>query len=419
MHFYQVTKNRATFMASIQKLLVKGKVTWRAAIKKTIDGKQIRRSKNFETKKGAEAWVSEFEKKLDNPLEIRRIVAESDTPTLEYFIRWYIDAYQERSDWKRSKQSHLELLMTFDISDKQIDQLTATDFIDHIALRLKSCKPATANNDLIWIRVVIKSVMAHFPSVLADTGELEKASTYLRQNKMIGKPKRRDRRPSTDELNQLDAYFQVKDEGSTLKCREVMWFAVQTCRRQAEITRLLWSDYNKEKGTMLVRNVKHPTKKDNHKTCRLTRKAQEIIDRQPKTDKRIFPFDSKTIGNYFTRACKLCEIEDLRFHDLRHEATSRLFEQGYSIVEVQQFSLHESWQELSRYTNLRPENVDLKDDEELSDIRVIQLIKDSIKLPDSSFDDVFTIDDLRDRLTISFGSDIAADALIEKFKRQL
>jgi site-specific recombinase XerD len=47
----------------------------------------------------------------------------------------------------------------------------------------------------------------------------------------------------------------------------------------------------------------------------------------------------------------------MHFHDLRHEATSRLFEKGYSIQEVAQFTLHESWATLKRYTHLRPENV--------------------------------------------------------------
>ncbi len=50
-------------------------------------------------------------------------------------------------------------------------------------------------------------------------------------------------------------------------------------------------------------------------------------------------------------------IENLRFHDLRHEATSRLFEAGYQIHEVAQFTLHDSWNELKRYANLKPENV--------------------------------------------------------------
>ena len=44
--------------------------------------------------------------------------------------------------------------------------------------------------------------------------------------------------------------------------------------------------------------------------------------------------------------------------DLRHEATSRLFERGYDIPEVAQFTLHESWTTLKRYTHLRPEQVE-------------------------------------------------------------
>jgi hypothetical protein len=61
-------------------------------------------------------------------------------------------------------------------------------------------------------------------------------------------------------------------------------------------------------------------------------------------------------GAAFTRACHVLDFIDLKFHDLRHEATSRLFERGYQIHEVSQFTLHESWNELKRYTNLRPEN---------------------------------------------------------------
>ena len=71
----------------------------------------------------------------------------------------------------------------------------------------------------------------------------------------------------------------------------------------------------------------------------------------------VFPYNPKSVGAAFTRACHYLEIEGLHFHDLRHEATSRLFEKGYSIQEVAQFTLHESWSSLKRYTHLRPENV--------------------------------------------------------------
>jgi integrase len=69
--------------------------------------------------------------------------------------------------------------------------------------------------------------------------------------------------------------------------------------------------------------------------------------------------NSKTVGSYFTSACKMLGIKDLHFHDLRHEATSRLFERGFSIVQAQQITLHSSWATLQRYVNLNPGDVDI------------------------------------------------------------
>jgi integrase len=107
-----------------------------------------------------------------------------------------------------------------------------------------------------------------------------------------------------------------------------------------------------------VRDAKHPTSKDgNHRRFKYTPEAWAIVESQPRTSAYIFPYDPKSIGAAFTRACHVLGIEDLRFHDLRHEATSQLFERGYQIHEVAQFTLHESWNELKRYTNLRPEGV--------------------------------------------------------------
>lgn len=63
------------------------------------------------------------------------------------------------------------------------------------------------------------------------------------------------------------------------------------------------------------------------------------------------------MAHILTRACHVLGIVDLHFHDMGHEATSRLFERGYQIHEVPQFTVHESWNELKRYTNLRPEQV--------------------------------------------------------------
>jgi integrase len=49
-------------------------------------------------------------------------------------------------------------------------------------------------------------------------------------------------------------------------------------------------------------------------------------------DQRIFPFNHKSAGSAFTRACKDLGIANLHFHDLRHEGTSRLFEAGFKFL---------------------------------------------------------------------------------------
>jgi integrase len=135
-------------------------------------------------------------------------------------------------------------------------------------------------------------------------------------------------------------------------------FAIASARRQAEITRLEWIDNDEIGRTGLVRDAKHPRHKEgNHRRFKYTPEAWAIVERQPRGSEYIFPFDAQSIGAAFTRACGILGIQDLHFHDLRHEATSRLFERGYQIHEVAQFTLHDSWNELKRYANLKPEDV--------------------------------------------------------------
>ncbi len=57
------------------------------------------------------------------------------------------------------------------------------------------------------------------------------------------------------------------------------------------------------------------------------------------------------------RLCRRAAIEDLHFHDLRHEAISRFFERGLSVPEVALISGHRDYRMLFRYTHLRAEDV--------------------------------------------------------------
>jgi integrase len=63
------------------------------------------------------------------------------------------------------------------------------------------------------------------------------------------------------------------------------------------------------------------------------------------------------ISKAFHDLCIDLKIDDLRFHDLRHEATSRLFERGLTIMEVASITGHKTLQMLKRYTHPRADDL--------------------------------------------------------------
>jgi integrase len=64
-----------------------------------------------------------------------------------------------------------------------------------------------------------------------------------------------------------------------------------------------------------------------------------------------------SIRHGWNRLVKRAGIQDLRFHDLRHEAVSRLFEAGLSVPEVALISGHKDYRMLARYTHLKADNL--------------------------------------------------------------
>jgi Phage integrase family len=166
---------------------------------------------------------------------------------------------------------------------------------------------------------------------------------------LIGKARKRSRRPTADELARLRHHFDSRDRRAKIPMRPIIDFAIASARREAEICRLEWLDNDAETRTGIVRDAKHPTAREgNHRRFRCPPEAWAIVEAQPRTSPYVFPYDPKSVGSAFTRACQLLGIKDLHFHDLSHEATSRLFERGYQIHEAAQFTLHDSWNELKR-----------------------------------------------------------------------
>jgi integrase len=132
--------------------------------------------------------------------------------------------------------------------------------------------------------------------------------------------------------------------------------------RQEEIFRVTWSDFNKRTKMLTIRDRKDPRqKKGNDQEIpllvvsgydALTLIEEQSLQRKDGDD-RIFPYNHKSAGANFTRACQALEIDNLHFHDLRHEGTSRLFEAGLAIQQVALVTGHKDWKMLKRYTHLK------------------------------------------------------------------
>jgi integrase len=314
--------------------------------------------KTFALRTAAVSWARHREVELEKPGALYR--TQHGTPTLSELIRWYVDTFETISKWQRSKQTHLEFLEQHAIGEANALTLTTAALIDHVrSRRADGAGPATVANDLVWIGVVLRAARSvrDLPVHPEVVQEARNACSALR---LIGKARRRSRRPTADELARLKAYFGRRDKRANIPMVAIVEFAIASARREAEICRLEWRDNEPVGRTGLVRDAKHPTAREgNHLRFKYTPEAWAILERQPRTSEYIFPYQPRSVGAAFTRACKVLGIRDLRFHDLRHEAASRLFERGYQIHEVAQFTLHESWNELKRYTNIRPE--DLRD----------------------------------------------------------
>ena len=223
--------------------------------------------------------------------------------------------------------------------------------------------PVTISMDIGAIRLVVSHAAAVHGLPLS-VEQIDLARIALRRLGLIGKSNERDRRPTEDELTTLIAHFDEKKKLS-FPMSAIVKFAVATAMRQEEIFRVKWNDLDRAKKILTIRDRKDPRqKKGNDQSIPLLDvsgySALDLIEKHGKagaaTD-RIFPYNHKSVGTAFTRACQDLKIEDLHFHDLRHEATSRLFEAGFSIEQVALVTGHKDWKMLRRYTHLKPERL--------------------------------------------------------------
>lgn len=331
-----------------------GTKSYRAAIRIKRKGCIVySESLTFDRKALAKDWASRRELQLQEPGALDQ--ARHRGVTIGELIKRY--AAEFGAGFGRSKESDLLRLQTYDIAQLDAIEIQARDFVAHIVDRIKTVKPQTASNDLIWLRGVFKTARSAW-GVPAALEALNDAAETCRRERLVAKPAQRNRRPTLGELEKLLEYGKSTEHRRTIPTTEVILFALFSARRQDEIMRILWADLDERTRSVIVQDMKHPSQKTgNHRRVYLTPEAWAIVQRQPKTDARIFPFNPRSVGGRWIEWCKFLGIEDLHFHDLRHECISWLFECGWDIPRVSGVSGHTTWSSLQRYTHLSRQEV--------------------------------------------------------------
>lgn len=330
---------------------------------------QVRRKRqyvanSFRRRNDAEEWALNAERSIDRGIPVKRGRLNDPPRVFSDLIDLHVDDLLEVGKPIRRSKAAVMNALKGSLGRVRLHDLTRDHLIEFGKKRAKrGAGPATLAIDFSFIRTILTHAAA-VHGIEASAEDVRLARVALTRLGLIGKGDERDRRPTQDELEKLIEYLE-NNPRQFIPMGRIVRFAVATAMRQEEICGVEWTDVDMKKRTLRVRNRKDPRRKDgNHQTVPLLNlsgyDAWEMLLEQrivTRGQGRVFPHHSKSVGAAFRRACRALDIDDLHFHDLRHEATSRLFEAGLSIERVALVTGHKDWRMLRRYTNLKPEDL--------------------------------------------------------------
>jgi integrase len=232
------------------------------------------------------------------------------------------------------------------MSHRTLAKLTSADVATYRDERLKSVAPATVVREL--------NTVSHAIEIATREWGLWLPRNPVKLVRRPQVPRGRSRRLKAGEEARLLA---ACDSGRTPLMKPLIILAIETAMRRGEMLDLQWQHVD------LMRCVAHLplTKNGDSRDIPLSRRAVAIL-KELKADKRrdaerVFPVTGNSIRLAFEHLRVRAQMDDFRFHDLRHEGVSRLFEKGFNIAEVSTISGHKELRMLMRYTHLRAEEL--------------------------------------------------------------
>lgn len=320
-------------------------------------------SKTFVTRSEAEIWARKIESDLDRGIFQNASDAENTmlTDLVDRFKKEYAPFhYRKREDEKEAWRFQLARLESLigKYSLAAIDQKVVGAYRD-LRLAGNSQMPAVRDST-VRKEIFMLSKLMKFAQI--ECGILLPRGNPVDNVRKPSEGKGRERRLTKEEFARLEA--EIKRSRNKL-LYPAFQFAIETAARQNEILSLTWGNVNLDRKFALLKD----TKNGEERAAPLSSKAIEVLDALPKpqpagkckpTD-RPFPIDRTCLLSVFRYACQRAKIQDFTWHDLRHEAMSRLSEKNdFSILELASISGHKTLQMLKKYTHLQAEKLAAK-----------------------------------------------------------
>ena len=311
--------------------------SWQALVKKKGFG-QIART--FDTKAAAEAWAKITESEMVRGVFVSK--KEAEITTLSEALDRYEREVSSSKKGHRREKTRISLWKNHPLAKRVLASIRGNDMATYRDDRLKAGYSANT------VRLEL-AIISHLFEIARKEWGMEGLTNPVKAIRMPSPPAGRDRRLGPEELEKL---LECLSE----EMGQLVRFALETAMRRGEIWGMTWEMVDLKKRTVTLPETKNGQKR----IVPLSSVAVTILKERLNTqriDGKVWDIGLDAISQDFSRACRMAGISGLHFHDLRHEATSRLFEKGFDTMEVSTITGHKTLQMLKRYTHLRAEDL--------------------------------------------------------------
>ena len=329
--------------------------SWTVAVRRKNSPPQYA---TFDSKSEAEYWAKNIEVKMK-----RRAFADttsSEKTTIKELLEKYSEEESVTKKGVTQEQSKIRMICKHPFVLKTLIQIDSTDIVTYRDDRMKGYQcikhndvkpvgPKTTRDEMQIIGLVFKKAKSEWGFQLPNGNPCEGVT------KPPANEGERDRRLITHVDKSLceEALLleHAKKFGNNME--SVIIFAVETAMRRGELSGLEWKDVDLDIRIAHLYNTKNGKNRDVPLSTKATEMLSKLKNDADENDRSVFGLLPDYITHAFIDICKDANIIDLTFHDLRREATTRLFELGLNPFKVAAITGHQTMQMLKRYTALK------------------------------------------------------------------